>query len=403
VRTAPEPAVIPVTAHELTVELVGDIAEIDAAAWNACANPSGVPFNPFIAHDFLAALETSGSVSRRTGWAARHLVMRERSGGMVGAVPLYLKSHSQGEYVFDHGWAEAFQRAGGRYYPKLQGSVPFTPATGRRLLVRGDRPARDTARQLAEGLIQVTDKLGVSSLHLTFMPKEEWAVLGECGFLQRTDRQFHWLNKGYQSFDEFLGELASRKRKTLRRERAEALADGVTVEWVTGRDLSEAHWDAFFEFYMETGSRKWGRPYLNRLFFSLVGERMADHILLVLCRRSGRHIAGALNFIGGDTLYGRYWGAVEDHPFLHFETCYYQAIDFAIARGLAKVEAGAQGPHKLARGYLPTATYSAHYIPNPAFRDAVERYLCGERQYVAEEIEAMRDLMPFRRGEQSGS
>ncbi|GGG26209.1 hypothetical protein GCM10008026_03110 [Chelatococcus composti] len=310
--------------------------------------------------------------------------------------PCYGKSHSLGEYVFDHGWAEAFERAGGRYYPKLQVAVPFTPATGRRLLVRPGPGAETARRGLVAGLRALRREIDASSVHVTFLPQEEWHFLAEEGFLLRTDRQFHWANEGYQTFEDFLAALSARKRKAIRRERRDALAAGITVELLTGSDLTEAHWDAFFAFYQDTGSRKWGRPYLPRAFFSLVGERMADRILLVMARRDGRYIAGALNFIGESTLYGRNWGAIEHHPFLHFELCYYQAIDFAIRHGLARVEAGAQGEHKLARGYRPTLTYSAHDIAHPGLRRAVADYLERERAAIAAEVEVLAEELPYR-------
>ncbi|HEX7034760.1 MAG TPA: GNAT family N-acetyltransferase [Pseudomonadales bacterium] len=373
----------------MQARLLDSIDEIAAPDWNACANPPGEPRNPFLRHEFLHALEASGSAVARTGWKPVHLVLEHEdsdgSGPPLGVMPMYLKAHSRGEYVFDHAWADAWHRAGGNYYPKLQVSVPFTPATGRRLLARDADPA--TERLLLAACKQVAERLDVSSLHVTFMPEPQWREAGEQGYLLRMDQQFHWHNRGYASFDEFVDELASKKRKNLRRERREALAAGIEIEWVTGRDLTEAHWDAFFEFYMDTGSRKWGSPYLTRRFFSLVSEAMADDILLVMCRRGRRYIAGALNFIGSDTLYGRNWGCIEDHRFLHFEACYYQAIEFAIQRGLKKVEAGAQGSHKVARGYLPEPTYSAHWIADPAFRRAVADYLEREREYVTEEID----------------
>src|SRR5690606_4443041 len=322
----------PVSTEPMQARLLDSINEIAASDWNACANPPGQPRNPFLRHEFLHALEASGSAVARTGWKPVHLVLeREGSDGgepPLGVVPMYLKAHSRGEYVFDHAWADAWHRAGGRYYPKLQVSVPFTPATGRRLLARDADPA--TERLLLRACTQVAEQLAVSSLHVTFMPESQWREAGEQGYLLRMDQQFHWHNRGYATFDEFAGELASKKRKNLRRERREALAAGIEIEWVTGRDLTEAHWDAFYEFYMDTGSRKWGSPYLTRRFFSLVGDAMAEDILLVMCRRGRRYIAGALNFIGSDTLFGRNWGCIEDHRFLHFEACYYQAIEFAI-------------------------------------------------------------------------
>ncbi len=386
----------------LTVEVATSIADVDVNMWDACANPAaagldgGIPDNPFISHAFLRALEESGSATAETGWAPHHLIMKDEAERVIGAVPLYLKGHSQGEYVFDYGWADAYERAGGRYYPKFQASVPFTPATGRRLLARPGKASQLVEQHLARAMTKVTERLGVSSVHLTFLPEDQWDLLGREGFLQRTDQQFHWLNDGYGSFDEFLSNLASRKRKNLRKERAAAVQNGSEIEWVTGGDLREEHWDVFFRFYLETGSRKWGRPYLTRHFFSLIGEMMPDQTLLVMCKRAGRYIAGALNFLGSDTLFGRYWGCIEMQPFLHFEACYYQAIDFAIEKGLKSVEAGAQGPHKIARGYLPTSTYSAHYIPDPAFRDAVDRYLRSERRHIEQEIEVLKEHTPFR-------
>ena len=378
----------------LQARTVQGIDEIDPAVWNACANPAGAARNPFLRHEFLLALEASGSAVARTGWQPFHLVLETIHGEVRGVVPMYLKGHSQGEYVFDYAWADAWHRAGGQYYPKLQVSVPFTPATGRRLLARDLSP--DTERALLDACARVAGQLEVSSLHITFMPESQWQLAGELGYLQRMDQQFHWYNPGYAGFDEFLADLSSKKRKNLRRERRDAVADGVDIEWVTGEDLTEAHWDAFYEFYMDTGSRKWGSPYLTRRFFSLISETMAEDVLLVLCRRGGRYIAGALNFIGGDTLFGRNWGCIEHHRFLHFETCYYQAIEFAIHRGLKKVEAGAQGGHKVARGYLPEATYSAHWIGDAGFRQAVADFLERERRYVAEEIDYVETRTPFK-------
>jgi predicted N-acyltransferase len=403
---------------EISLEAVSSIDQIPAGDWDACANPgrfrapeTGLRaslerekscsrslddvYNPFISHAFLSSLEKSDSACPRTGWGPRHLIARIGD-TIAGVVPCYLKSHSRGEYVFDRGWADAFERAGGNYYPKLQASVPFTPATGRRLLIRDvDRNVIQEA--LAAGLVALCDATGASSVHVTFALEDEWKFLAESGFLQRTDQQFHWHNDGYATFEDFLGSLNSRHRKAIRRERREAVANGITIHPLTGSDITEDAWDAFFEFYMETGSRKWGRPYLTRSFFSLVGQAMADDILLVMARRNGRWIAGAINFIGSDTLFGRNWGAIEHHPFLHFEVCYYQAIDFAIRRGLKRVEAGAQGEHKIARGYLPQTTYSAHYIVDPALRRAVREYLGRERQYVAEAVRELTDAGPFRK------
>lgn len=376
-----------------TARLHERIAEIPADVWDALASPPGRAVNPFVSHGFLKALEDSGSVGGETGWRPAHLAL-SAGGQIAGVAPLYVKSHSYGEYVFDHSWADAFARAGGRYYPKLLCAVPFTPATGPRLLAGGDTVAEDL---LARSLQQVAAQMKVSSAHLNFVSAEVWERLGALGFLQRTDQQFHWENAGYSCFGDFLAQLSSMKRKNLRRERAQALEAGIEIEWVTGGDLREHHWDAFFEFYMDTGSRKWGSPYLTREFFSLVGAAMPDRVLLVMAKREGRYVAGALNFIGSDALYGRNWGAIEHHPFLHFEVCYYQAIDFAIARELKRVEAGAQGAHKLARGYLPVPTYSLHWIADPGFRRAVSNYLEQERAAVAEGIEELAAHSPFRR------
>ena len=382
-----------------TARILHGLDEIQAERWNRCANPGGaLPYDPFVSHEFLSALEESGSATGRTGWQPFHLCLEEQGpeadDALLGVMPMYVKGHSQGEYVFDYAWADAWHRAGQNYYPKLQASVPFTPATGRRLLV--PEPDPETERLLLGAAMQVSEQIDVSSLHITFLPEAQWQLAGSLGYLKRMDQQYHWHNPGYGSFEDFLADLSSKKRKNLRRERREALSDGIEVEWVTGADLTEAHWDAFYRFYMDTGSRKWGSPYLTRQFFSLIGERLADHTLLVLCRRDGRYVAGALNFIGGDTLFGRNWGCIEHHPFLHFEVCYYQAIDFAIERGLKKVEAGAQGSHKVARGYLPAATYSAHWISDAGFRDAVRRFLEDERRYVAEDIDYTEQRSPFK-------
>jgi predicted N-acyltransferase len=386
-----------VTKADIRARIAGAAAEIGAAAWDACANPQTRPDpNPFTRYAFFAALEETGCASSRTGWQPVHLVI-ERGGTIAGILPLYLKNHSRGEYVFDWGWADAFERAGGDYYPKLQASVPFTPATGRRLLIARDAPQEETANALLAAGAAAVNELDASSLHVTFMTEAEWRAAGALGFLQRTDKQFHWRNPGYATFDEFLGELSSSKRKNLRKERAAVAAENIEFDWLNGRDITEAHWDAFFRFYIETGSRKWGTPYLTRDFFSRIGERMGEQILLVMARRGRRYIAGALNLFGEGVLYGRNWGACEYVPFLHFETCYYQAIEFAIARGLSKVEAGAQGEHKLLRGYLPEATYSAHFIAHPGLRRAVAAFLSGEREAVAQEIEGLAELAPFRK------
>jgi len=388
-----------VTKSELTARLYGPAASIGAANWDACANPSGDPdAHPFTRYEFFAAVEESGSASARTGWRPCHLAI-ERANEIVGLMPLYLKNHSQGEYVFDHSWADAFERAGGAYYPKLQASVPFTPVTGSRLLVGGAPDADDIRTMLLAAGATATKELEASSLHITFLTEEEWQRADAAGYLRRTDQQFHWENQGYENFDQFLGALSSSKRKNLRKERAAVRAAGVEFDWLTGSDLTEAAWDQFFAFYMDTGSRKWGHPYLTREFFSRVGATMSDQILLVVARLGSRPIAGALNFFGQGILYGRNWGAVEYVPFLHFETCYYQAIDFAIANKFRKVEAGAQGAHKLMRGYLPTPTYSAHYIAHTGLRRAVSDYLDREREAVAEQIEELTEMAPFRKTE----
>jgi uncharacterized protein len=376
-------------------------ADISAEDWGRLAGASRVdaqtPYNPFVSHAFLSSLEESGCAVAETGWLGQHLLLEDEDGTLLGALPAYLKNHSQGEYVFDHGWADAFERAGGRYYPKLQASIPFTPATGPRLLHRIDQPVIATQAALAEGLKALAKRHGVSSAHVTFAPDAEMPVFEAAGYLHRTDQQFHFLNEGYGSHADFLETLASRKRKALKKERRAALEHGIEIDWLTGRDLTDNIWDQFFAFYMDTGSRKWGRPYLNRRFYSLIGERMADDILLVMARRNGRYIAGAINFIGGDTLYGRHWGCIEDHPFLHFEVCYHQAIDFAIEKGLARVEAGAQGEHKLARGYMPVVTHSAHYITHAGLRRAVADYLERERRDVEATGDYLAEHGPFRR------
>lgn len=383
------------------IRVVQHFAEVPAERWarlsGASRGQSGTAYNPFITHAFLSALEESGSATADTGWLGQHLLLEAKDGTLLGAMPAYLKNHSQGEYVFDYGWAEAFAQAGGRYYPKLQASVPFTPATGPRLLCRdGDDPA-PVRQALAAGIKELTRRHDISSAHVTFLPEDELPALVNAGFLHRTDQQFHFLNVGYRSHDEFLQTLASRKRKALKRERRTALENGIEIVWLTGSELTEGIWDQFFAFYMDTGGRKWGRPYLTRRFYSLVGERMADDILLVMAKRHGRYIAGAINFIGGDALFGRHWGCIEDHPFLHFEVCYHQAIDFAIANGLKRVEAGAQGEHKLARGYMPVTTHSAHYIAHPGLRRAVADYLERERQDVTETGEWLAEHGPFRK------
>ena len=378
-----------------TVDVVQDIGDIAPADWDVCAGTE----NPFVSHKFLRALEQSGSASPEHGWAPHHLMVKAADGSALGVAPAYLKSHSYGEYVFDHGWADAFERAGGAYYPKLQLAVPFTPVTGPRLCVRKDVEFEATARALLSGGIDAVQRLGISSLHATFCTEVEAELMRTQGLLLRTGEQFHWLNEGYQSFGDFLGALVSRKRKAIARERRQALADGdVTIETLTGAALTEAHWDAFFAFYMDTSQRKWGTPYLNREFFSLLGQAMANQVVLVMAFKDGVAIAGALNLAGPNCLYGRYWGCTEYIPALHFEVCYYRAIDFAIEHRLDRVEAGAQGPHKISRGYLPVRTYSAHWIAEPAFRNGVAAYLDQERGQVDDEIGALAVRSPFRKG-----
>jgi len=406
---------------ELRISVADTIDAVNAGEWDACANPhagagniagragngQALPsaaaeaeeqaYNPFISHAFLSALEQSNSVGARTGWQPQHVIARTAEGDLVAAAPCYIKTHSRGEYVFDHGWAEAYARAGGSYYPKLQVSVPFTPATGRRLLVPPGANSENIARALGAGLVEICNICGASGVHVTFAPEGEFRLLGALGYLQRTDQQFHWENRGFVNFDEFLAALTARKRKTIRRERNDALANGISVHWLTGSDLTEEIWDAFFEFYMETGSRKWGRPYLTRTFYSLVGQSLRERIVLIMAKRAGRWIAGAINFLGSHSLFGRHWGAIEHHPFLHFELCYYQAIDYAIAHKLSRVEAGAQGEHKIARGYLPSTTYSAHYIADPGLRRAIADYLKRERAYIAAAGAELATLTPFRK------
>jgi predicted N-acyltransferase len=376
----------------VTVKVVQRLADIPAAEWDACAGAD----NPFLSHAFLEALEASESAAAETGWLPQHLALEDEEGRLLGAVPLYLKTHSYGEYVFDWGWASAYERAGGRYYPKLQCAVPFTPVTGPRLLLRPDA-GPDAADTLIAAMIELARRHKVSSLHVTFPTPAEWERLGAAGFLLRTGRQFHWENQGYASFDAFLDALNSRKRKQIRRERRDALAGGIEIETVTGDAIGREHWDAFFRFYRATSDRKWGEAYLTRRFFTLIGERLAERIVLILARKGGRYIAGALNLVGGDTLYGRNWGCIGEHPFLHFEVCYYRAIDFAIARGLKRVEAGAQGEHKIQRGYLPSPIYSAHWIRDPGFARAVEDFLVRERRSIAQEMEHLEEaLSPFK-------
>jgi uncharacterized protein len=372
----------------VTVRLENGVAEINAASWDRCAGAN----NPFVSHAFLAALETSGSATAKSGWQPLPIIIEDADGGLAGAAPAYAKSHSQGEYVFDHNWADAYSRAGGRYYPKLQIAVPFSPVPGPRLLTDDD----GVAAALIRGAEAVVEKHNLSSAHATFIDERDCKRFEAAGWLLRAGTQFHWANDGYASFDDFLSALASRKRKAIRKERA-AAQEGLEIVHLSGSEISEAHWDSFWYFYQDTGARKWGQPYLTRAFFTQIGATMRDTLLLILALRNGKPIAGALNLIGGDALYGRYWGCREDVPFLHFELCYYQAIDAAIARGLARVEAGAQGEHKLARGYVPVTTWSAHYIADPGFRAAIADFLVRERHAVEREIAFLGEMAPFKR------
>jgi predicted N-acyltransferase len=370
----------------------GSAAQIGADSWNACAGST----NPFVQYAFFDALERSGSASALSGWQPQHIALVDQNDIIFAIMPAYIKNHSQGEYVFDHAWADAYARAGGNYYPKLQISVPFTPASAPKLLIRPDAPTEMLAA-LPDAAASATIQLGCSSAHATFLSKNELAVFKSNGWLERNDQQFHWTNNNFTNFDDFLESLTSRKRKSIRKERREALANGINVVWKTGSEITEADWDVFFEFYQDTGARKWGSPYLNRTFFSMIGKSMADRILLMSAKDEDRTIAGALNFIGSDTLFGRYWGCNTHVPFLHFELCYYQAIDFAIQNRLKRVEAGAQGGHKLARGYEPVTTYSAHFIAHPAFREAIEDYLVNEREHVALDQAEMKNYTPFKK------
>jgi hypothetical protein len=378
--------------------VVPSISDLEASAWDACANPDLAAYDPFVSYAFLKALEESGAVGGRdTGWLPHHITVEDGGGKICACMPCYIKLDSTGEYVFDYAWAEAYERAGGRYYPKLQSAVPFTPVPGRRLLVKPGPKAETCEVLLAAAAVELSKRLGASSLHVTFLTQGEWSRLADLSFLRRTDQQFHWHNEGYKTFGDFLAQLSSRKRKTIRKERAEAMSGGLSIERVSGADITQAHWDAFYNFYMDTGSRKWGRPYLNRQFFSLLGETMDRRCLLIMAKHQDRYVAGALNLLGGECLYGRYWGAIEHHPCLHFEICYYQAIDYAIEAGLARVEAGAQGEHKLLRGYRPVTTYSAHWIQDPGLRNAIARYLNDERRAVAESTAFLATCGPYRK------
>ena len=380
--------------ESITLRVHGAISEISAEAWDACAGD----INPTVSHVFLNALEESGSAGTRAGWAPQHLSFSDRGGQLLGAVPLYLKSHSYGEYVFDWGWADAYERAGGRYYPKLLCAVPFTPVPGPRLLVAPDAPA-DTRSHLIAGMVELARQRKLSSLHINFPEAAEADALEEAGFLKRIGQQFHWSNEGYRDFDDYLAALNSRKRKAVKKERREALDGGIEIEVLTGSELTPRVWDAFFRLYLATTDRKWGSAYLTRKFFALIGERMPDKVVLIMARRGAEYIAGAFNILGRDTIYGRNWGSPREYRFLHFECCYYQAIEFAITHGLKRVEAGAQGPHKLQRGYLPVPTYSAHWIPDSGFRRAIASFLDRERDMVEEKIEQLAECSPFRHEE----
>jgi predicted N-acyltransferase len=378
----------------MQIRTIESIAAMPAAAWDACAGSD----NPFVGHAFLRALEDSRSVGGRTGWLPRHVVVEDGAGALLAAAPMYVKSHSQGEYVFDHGWAEAYERAGGRYYPKLQVAVPFTPVPGPRLLVRPGPSADDARAALLHGLVEIAKRLNVSSLHVTFPHAQDVTHLTDAGLMLRLGCQYHWSNRGYRTFDDFLADLSSRKRKAIRKERREALAGGLAIRALSGDDIKPRHWDAFFAFYMDTGGRKWGRPYLTRAFFECLGATLADRIVLMLAEQDGRPVAGALNLRGAEALYGRNWGCLGDYRFLHFEACYYQAIDYAIAHGLQRVEAGAQGEHKIQRGYLPVPTWSAHWIRDTGFAAAVEDFLGRERAAMEAEMQGLAQYSPFRQG-----
>ena len=389
--------------NSISIKVVKSIAELDREEWNSCAifySADGLDKieDPFISYDFLDALEKSKSVGENTGWLPYHLAAI-RKNKLIGAVPLYLKSNSQGEYIFDYNWAHAFERAGGRYYPKLQISVPFTPVTGRRLLVSKNAPS-NTASLLLKSAIELCKKNKLSSLHTTFCNKQEFELGQKLGMLGRVSQQFHWLNNGYGNFGDFLNALSSRKRKNINKERLKANNFGGEIEILTGSEIKKDHWNYFWKFYQDTGIKKWGTPYLTRQFFDQIHETMRSKILLILAKKEGNYIAGALNFIGSDTLFGRYWGCIEDYPFLHFEVCYYRAIEFAIAHGLKKVEAGAQGEHKLARGYVPTETFSLHWIAEKGFSKAVQEYLISEKDAVKRDIKILSHFTPFKKGDE---
>ena len=379
----------------VTIKVIGSLGEVSAADWGACAGTA----NPFVSHTFLKTLEDSEAACGESGWLPQHIVIEDEK-GIVGAAPCYLKSHSYGEYVFDWGWADAYERAGGQYYPKLQVSVPFSPVTGPRLLVRDGEEVTYTRRLLTAGLLELAKQHDVSSLHMTFTTKEEWNELGELGLIQRQGQQFHWENRDFETFDDFLDSLNSRKRKMIRKERAAANAD-VEIEVLTGDDIRPEHMQAFYHFYLNTVDRKWAHAYLNYEFFQLLRERMADKIVLVIATHEGDYVAGALNIRGEDTLYGRNWGCIERFKMLYFEACFYRGIEFAIENGLSKVEAGAQGPHKISRGYLPSPTYSLHWIRDEGFRNAVADFVRRERAGVEHEMDSLGELSPFKRSNES--
>ena len=384
---------MPDSDDQITIRTIQRMADVSAADWDACAGAD----NPFVGHAFLSALEESGSADAEAGWLPQHLIVKDAGGAIVGCAPLYVKSHSYGEYVFDHGWADAWERAGGDYYPKLLCGVPFSPVPGPRLLVRPGPDAARIERALGAAMVEVGRQIGASSVHINFLPEDQWRRLGEMGLLQRTGQQFHWENRGYESFDGFLESLNSRKRKAIRKERREVVDAGVTLRALSGGEIEKRHWDAFWRFYRNTSDRKWGQAYLTRDFFTRIGETMADKVVLVVAEAGNQIVAGALNLRGTDTLYGRNWGCSAHYPFLHFEACYYQAIDYAIRHGLKRVEAGAQGQHKIQRGYLPVPTYSAHWIEDARFRRAVADFLERERAAVAAGIEELTEFSPFRR------
>jgi predicted N-acyltransferase len=384
--------------ENIVVKVIPSISEVSQKAWDRCAGTS----HPFTRHAFLSALEDSGSATAETGWQPQHLIIESPKGDILGASPLYLKNHSYGEYVFDWGWADAFERAGGNYYPKLQCSVPFTPVTGERFLIP-DRTGTEQTIALKQALggamVQLADRMDVSSIHVTFTRKEEWKLLTDVGFLQRIGQQFHWYNNDYATFDDFLGELTSRKRKQIRKERRSILDKNLTIKTLSGAEIEERHWDAFYKFYLSTTDKKWGSSYLTRSFFTLLGERMGDQVVLIVVEDAGHLVAGALNFKSDDTLYGRNWGCLANYKFLHFEACYYKAIDYAIEHGLKRVEAGAQGPHKIQRGYLPSYTYSAHWINHPGLKGAIEDFLAQERLGIEVEMRDFEQHSPFKNTE----